>query len=79
MKAKIQFIDKDGLKFGIRTLEDVERVAKFCGAIPKLTNKFFRSKLGGDLLKKAAGIHRERHLPIFRSIQKNFHNGYPAG
>ena len=70
IEAKTQFIDRDGLKFGIRTLEDVERVARFCGAIPRLTNNFFRSKLGGDLLKKAAGIHRERHLPIFP--EKNF-------
>ena len=70
IEAKTQFIDRDGLKFGIRTLEDVERVARFCGAIPRLTNNFFRSKLGGNLLKKAAGIHRERHLPIFP--EKNF-------
>jgi len=70
IEAKTQFIDRDGLIFGIRTLEDVERVARFCGAIPRLTNNFFRSKLGGNLLKKAAGIHRERHLPIFP--EKNF-------
>jgi glycerol-3-phosphate dehydrogenase subunit C len=70
IEAKTRFIDRDGLKFGVRTLEDVERVAKFCGAIPRLSNIFFRNKLGGNLLKKAAGIHRQRHLPIFP--EKNF-------
>jgi len=70
IEAKTRFVDRDGLKLGVRTLEDVERVAKICGAFPKLNNNLFRSKLGGDLLKKAAGIHRERHLPIFP--EKNF-------
>ena len=65
IEAKTQFIDRDGLKFGVRTLEDVARLAKLCGAFPRLNNKFLRSKLGGDLVKKAAGIHPERNLPIF--------------
>jgi glycerol-3-phosphate dehydrogenase subunit C len=68
-EAKTRFIDRDGLKFGVRTLEDVERVARLCGAFPRLSNVFFQSKLGGDLLKKAAGIHQDRHLPIF-PVQK---------
>jgi glycerol-3-phosphate dehydrogenase subunit C len=28
IKAKTQFIERDGLKFGVRTLEDVERVGR---------------------------------------------------
>jgi glycerol-3-phosphate dehydrogenase subunit C len=35
-EAKTRFIDRDGLKFGVRTLEDVERVARLCGAFPML-------------------------------------------
>jgi glycerol-3-phosphate dehydrogenase subunit C len=70
IEAKTRFVDRSGLKFGVRTLEDVERVAKLFGAFPRLSNNFFRSRLGGDLLKKAAGIHRQRHLPMFP--EKNF-------
>jgi glycerol-3-phosphate dehydrogenase subunit C len=38
IEAKTRFIDRDGLKFGVRTLEDVERVAKLCATFPQLTN-----------------------------------------
>jgi glycerol-3-phosphate dehydrogenase subunit C len=65
IEAKTHFIDRDGLKFGVRTLEDVERMAKLCGTFPKLSKLLFGSKLGGDLFKKAAGIHPERRLPAF--------------
>jgi glycerol-3-phosphate dehydrogenase subunit C len=72
IEAKTRFIDRDGLRFGVRTLEDVARLAKLCGAFPRLNNKFLRSKLGGDLVKKAAGIHPERNLPVFPA------NNFPA-
>ena len=65
IEAKTRFIDRDGLKFGVRTLEDVERVAKLCGAFPQLTNMLLRGKATGDLIKKAAGIHPARQIPSF--------------
>lgn len=65
IEAKTRFIDRDGLKFGVRTLEDVERVAKLCGVFPQLTNKLLRGKATGDLAKKAAGIHPARQIPSF--------------
>jgi len=65
IEAKTRFIDRDGLKFGVRTLEDVERVAKLCGAFPQLTNILLRGKATGDLIKKAAGIHPARQIPSF--------------
>jgi len=65
IEAKTSFIDRDGLKFGVRTLEDVERVAKLCGVFPQLANMLLRGKTTGDLVKKAAGIHHERQIPIF--------------
>ena len=65
IKAKTQFIDRDGLKFGVRTLEDVERVGKLCGMVPQLTNLLFQNKLTGELLKSATGIHQERQIPLF--------------
>jgi len=65
IEAKTRFIDRDGLKFGVRTLEDVERVAKLCGAFPQLANKLLSGKATGDLVKKAAGIHPARQIPAF--------------
>ena len=65
IEAKTRFIDRDGLKSGVRTIEDVERVAKLCGAFPQLTNMLLRGKATGDLIKKAAGIHHARQLPTF--------------
>ncbi len=65
IEAKTGFIDRDGLKFGIRTLEDVERVAKLCGAYPRLTNKLLSSQTTGSLFKIAAGIHKDRNIPEF--------------
>ncbi len=65
IQAKTQFIARDGLKFGVRTLEDVERVAKLCGTFPRLTNLLFQHTLTGEIVKSAAGIHKGRQIPIF--------------
>jgi glycerol-3-phosphate dehydrogenase subunit C len=65
IEAKTRFIDRDGLKFGVRTIEDVERVAKLCGAFPQLTNMLLHGKATGDLIKKVAGIHPARQIPTF--------------
>jgi glycerol-3-phosphate dehydrogenase subunit C len=65
IEAKTSFIDRDGLTFGIRTLENVERISMLCGAFPKLTNKLLRGKATGDVIKKSAGIHTERQIPKF--------------
>jgi len=65
MRAKHAFVRRDGLKPTIRLLEDVERVARLCGAYPRLTNAFFQSARTGGFLKKLAGIHEERKVPVF--------------
>ena len=65
IKAKTEFIDRDGLAFGVRTLEDVERVAKMCGMLPRLTNFISQNKVTGKILKASAGIHPERRIPEF--------------
>ena len=70
IKAKTQFIERDGLKFGVRTLEDVERVGKLCGMFPRLANLLFQHKLAGKLIKSASGIHKARQIPVFP--QENF-------
>jgi glycerol-3-phosphate dehydrogenase subunit C len=63
--AKTLFIDRDGLDPYIRTLEDVERVGKLCGAVPWLANFILQHKLTGNFIKKSAGIHPQRELPQF--------------
>ncbi len=65
MQAKTAFIDRDGLKFNIRIIEDVERIGRLCGTYPQLANILFQSKQIGGLLKKASGIHKKRNIPRF--------------
>jgi glycerol-3-phosphate dehydrogenase subunit C len=65
IEAKTQFIERDGLKFGVRTIEDVERIARLGGVLPGLTNALFRAKSTGGLLKAALGIHPARKMPRF--------------
>ena len=65
IEAKTQFIDRDGLKFGVRTIEDVERIGKICGTFPRLFNALLRNRPTGNLMKSAAGIHAERKFPEF--------------
>lgn len=63
--AKTLYIERDGLDPYIRTLEDVERVGKLCGAVPRLANFFLQSKMTSRLIKKSAGIHPKREFPRF--------------
>ena len=65
IEAKNLFIERDGLKFGVRTIEDVERIAKLCGTFPRLINGLFNNRAAGGLLKAAMGIHGARKMPRF--------------
>ncbi|NLI83044.1 MAG: FeS-binding protein [Deltaproteobacteria bacterium] len=72
MKAKEAFVARDGLKPGIRLLEDVERLARVCGAYPRLTNMLLDKGATGRILKRLAGIHPDRRVPVFPRA------GFPA-
>jgi glycerol-3-phosphate dehydrogenase subunit C len=63
IQAKTQFIDRDGLKFGVRTIENIERIGKVCGAFPRMTNFLLRNPLTERYFKQALGIHSERRFP----------------
>ncbi|UCD31217.1 MAG: hypothetical protein JSV38_10425, partial [Desulfobacterales bacterium] len=65
IQAKTAFIDRDGLKFSILVIEDVERMGRLCGAFPQITNILFQSKRIGYLLKEGTGIHKKRRIPRF--------------
>lgn len=67
IKAKTEFIDRDGLAPYIRTLEDVERVGKLCGALPWLTNFLLQRNSHGSFIKRSMGIHPRRKMPKFPS------------
>jgi glycerol-3-phosphate dehydrogenase subunit C len=65
MRAKTQFIGRGGLKFGVRAIENVERIGKLCGVLPGVANRLLQSDLAGGLIKEALGIHRDRNMPVF--------------
>jgi len=65
MKAKHAFVQREGLKATIRLLEDVARVARICGAFPRLANLAFQSEPTGGWLKKLAGVHLKSKVPRF--------------
>lgn len=65
MRAKHAFVARDGLAPNIRILEDVERMAKICGVSPRLANSLLQGAHTGVVLKRLAGIHRERKIPLF--------------
>jgi glycerol-3-phosphate dehydrogenase subunit C len=65
MEAKIEYMDKHGLKFKIRAIEDVERIGKLGGAIPQFTNFLLRNDLARGVIENIVGIHRDRKIPGF--------------
>lgn len=65
MNAKTEYVEKHGLSFRIRAIENVERIGKLGSAIPQLTNFLLQTHVTGDLTKKTLGLHRNRKVPIF--------------
>jgi glycerol-3-phosphate dehydrogenase subunit C len=65
MEAKSRDIEREGLPLTTRLFTDVPRLARLCGAFPRLVHTLQSSPTVGPLLRKAAGIHPERQLPTF--------------
>ena len=63
--AKTKFIDRDGMKYSVRVIEDVERIGKICGAFSNIFNTLMQNNWSATVLKHAFGIHPERKLPEF--------------
>lgn len=63
--AKTGFVERDGMRPTLRLLEDVAKVGRICGALPRLSNMLGRHPTFGRWIKKAAGIHEARTLPSF--------------
>jgi len=65
MNAKTEYVDKYGLRFRIRAIENVDRIGKLGSAIPQLTNFLLQNQVTGGLMKKTVGLHRNRKIPSF--------------
>jgi len=62
---KTEQMDRYGVSFKIRAIENMERIGKLGGAIPKLTNFLFRNDLTRGLIESTVGIHGRRRFPTF--------------
>lgn len=65
MNAKTEYMEKYGLGFKIRVIENVERIGKLGGAIPSFTNLLLGNRVTRWLMEKTIGIHRNRKIPNF--------------
>ncbi len=65
MLAKTGIARRDGLPIGVRLLQDVGRIGRVCGSLPRLTNRLTGNRPVGALIRRAAGIHPDRRLPAF--------------
>ena len=65
MNAKTEYMDRYGLGFRIRIIENVERIGKLGGALPQLTNFLMQNEVTRGPIKNMLGIHRERKIPSF--------------
>ena len=65
IEAKTGFVRKEGLSPALRLLEDVAKVGRICGAMPRLSNFLLNHPNTGRWIKRAAGFHESRTLPNF--------------
>jgi glycerol-3-phosphate dehydrogenase subunit C len=65
LNSKIDYVNRHGLAFGLRVLEKVEGIGEVGGAFPRLGNYLLQNRTVRTWLDMAAGIHRERRIPLF--------------
>lgn len=63
MEAKSRYIEKEGLPFSTQLMIDVPRMARMCGAFPRLMNKLFSNQVTGSVLRTVSGVHPDREIP----------------
>ncbi len=63
LKAKSQFIKRDGMPWSIKQIQDVEKLGRYLNRFPALTRALIRSGITSKIIKKSAGIHEDRILP----------------
>ena len=65
IQAKTELMDKHGLTFKTKAIENVERIGKVGSSMPKLSNILLQNGLTRGILERAVGFHRDRKFPAF--------------
>ena len=64
IRSKTEQVRKEGMSFRVKLLADVQLFARLAGLMPRLINAIGQIKPIADVLKKIAGIHPERNIPL---------------
>lgn len=64
-QAKDAFVERAGLPYSVRLIENVQFVGKLGGAAPRLANLLIGDNPVAGGLKRIAGLHPDRQLPRF--------------
>ena len=64
IRGKTKRVRKEGMSLGVRLLADVQLFGRLGGLMPRVVNAVLKIKPIADILKKIAGIHHERGLPL---------------
>jgi glycerol-3-phosphate dehydrogenase subunit C len=65
IQAKTEFMERYGIPFKIKALENMEMIGKVGGAVPQLSNLLLRNGLTRGVIEKTVGIHEDRRFPRF--------------
>ncbi len=63
MDAKSSFIQRDGMPWEIKQIQDVEKLGRYLTRLPGLTNSLVKSRVTSGIIKRIIGIHPDRILP----------------
>jgi glycerol-3-phosphate dehydrogenase subunit C len=63
LHAKADFIQRYGLSFKIKAIENVDRVGRWGGTLPGLTNFVLQNETTRAWIEKILGLHRARKFP----------------
>lgn len=64
-RAKDAFVERDGLPFATRFIENVQLVGRLCGTFPALVDIVMKNPLLGRMARRLVGVHPDRKMPSF--------------
>ena len=65
INAKTEYMEKHGLGFKTRVIENLEQMGRLGGAVPRVSNFLSQNSISRALIQKTLGIHKERQIPNF--------------
>ena len=65
INAKTEYMEKHGLGFKTRVIENLEQMGRLGSAVPRVTNFLLQNGILRVLIQKTLGIHKERRIPNF--------------